>query len=1147
MRFRIFLLAGISFLFSGQCLSQNLSLSFHETKLETILRAIEQQGPYHFIYLTEELDRSSPVSIEVKSQPLETVLNLCFRGQPLVYSIEGKYITIKRKEPAYEEEGTHGLRGKLLDENENPVQGVTVSLPREGRTTESDSKGEFVLFGIRADDSLIFSSVNTETKEIKAGSQTELLIRLDPKISQLGPVLVAVNTGYQEMGKQGLTGSFARLDEALINRSLSTDILSRMDGLTSGLLFSKNNNPATNPSPISIRGRSTIFSNPNPLFVLDNFPYDGDPGSINPNDVGSITVLKDAAAASIWGAFAGNGVIVISTKNGKYNQAPKVSLNTNISLAEKPNLWYSPQLGSSDFIGLQQFLFGQGFYKPSLESPYEFVPPAVLIMQKQTIGVLTAEEAAAQLQVLGRQDLRNDLNKYYWRRSFNQQYALNLSGGGPDNQYYLSAGFDKNLPSLTKNEYERFTLNVNHLFALLDHRLEISTHIAFTGSHTLNDNSGYQSYPYAKLSGAGGSHLAVNPYKQSFLDTAGQALLLDWNWRPLDELGFADNSSKLNEWRISTGLKYKIFPGLDISLLYQYNISKTDQKKFNSPLSWFTRNLINSFSEIDRLAGTVRRLVPLGGIIDLGLNDYESRNFRVQLNFTHAWNQIHELSAIAGWETRELNSQDRSWRLYGYDPVLQTSMPVDYAASWPDFIFSNIRSPIPSNIYNEQRIHRYLSWFGNIAYSFKEKWSLSTSARRDESNLFGVNANQKAIPLWSAGLGWNISRENFYRIKSISFLRLRASDGFSGNINTSVSAYTTAAPGGYPNDFNTNFQRIINPPDPELKWERIHSINIGLDFATKNNRFCGSLEWYEKKGMDLIGQTRLAPQTGVSSFTGNGAAMHGSGIELSLSSSHTLGKSKWTGILIFNYYSEKISSYKGPEEPIYSYLNADGLHPLEGRPLYSVYAYPWAGLDAEGNPLGLVNGKASKDYGAILNSNSPGNLKYKSPANPPLFGFLRNTFTYKELSISFNIAYKFGYYFRRPSLDYNKLLGFGDAIGQADYNKRWKKPGDERLTNVPALVYPANSPRNDFYTFSEILLEKADHIRLLDIQLSYEMKSLKISSWRIPSVKLYGYIKNLGILWKANHYGIDPDFVPGSTSPVFPDPKTFSLGLNVNF
>jgi TonB-linked SusC/RagA family outer membrane protein len=1147
MRFRILLLAGISFLFGGQCLSQNLSLSFHETRLETIFRAIEQQTTYHFIYVSEELDKTAPVSLEVKSLPLEKVLEICFKGQPLLYRMEGRYITVKLKEHPDAEDSKHILRGKLLDENEKPAEGVTVTLERGSRTTASDANGEFILTGVRADDSLIFSSVYTETTVIKAGSKIWLQLTLPAKRSQLGSVLVAVNTGYQEELKGGLTGSFARIDEELINRSSSTDILSRMDGVTSGLLFNKNNNPAANPSSLSIRGRSTIFSNPNPLVVLDNFPYDGDPGSINPNDVGSITVLKDAAAASIWGAFAGNGVIVISTKKGKFNQPPKVFLNTNISLGEKPGLWYSPQMGSSDFIGLQQFLYGQGFYNTSLESPYEFVPPAVLIMQKQTMGTLSPENAASQLRAMGNQDLRNELNKFYWRRSFNQQYALTLSGGGPDNHYYLSAGFDKNLPSLTKNEYERFTLNLNHLFALLAHRLEISTHIAFTGSHSINDNSGFQSYPYAKLSGAGGSHLALNPYKQSFLDTAGQGLLLDWNWRPLDELELADNSQKLNEWRLGAGLKYKIIPGFDLSLLYQYDNGRGDQKKLNSPRSWFTRNLINSFSEIDRLAGTVRRPVPLGGILDLGLSDYESRNFRVQLNFTHGWNQIHELTAIAGWETRELNSQDRSWRLYGYDPVLQTSTAVDYATSWPDFIFNNIRSPIPSNIYNEQRIQRYLSWFGNAAYTYKKKWSLSASARRDESNLFGVNANQKAIPLWSAGLGWNISRENFYRIESIPFLRLRGSDGFSGNINTSVSAYTTAGPGGYPNDFNTNFQRIINPPDPDLKWEKINSINIGLDFATKNNRIWGSLEWYEKKGMDLIGQTQLAPQTGVSSFTGNGAAMHGSGIELSLSSSHTLGKSKWTGVLLFNYYSEKVSSYKGLEGPIYSYLNADGLHPLEGRPLSSVYAYPWAGLDAEGNPLGLVNGKASNDYGAILNSTSPANLKYKGPANPPLFGFLRNTFTYKELSISFNIGYKFGYYFRRPSLDYNKLMGFGDAIGQADYNKRWKKQGDERITNVPSLVYPTNYSRNDFYTFSEILLEKADHIRLQDIQLSYEWKSLRITSLTLSSVKLWLYINNLGIIWRANHYRIDPDFVPGYTSPVFPDPKSFSLGLNVNF
>ncbi|MES1160862.1 MAG: TonB-dependent receptor plug domain-containing protein, partial [Bacteroidota bacterium] len=354
-----------------------ITLSEKDTPLEKILIAIRKQTGYTYFGDASWPKVAKNITISVKNASIKEVLDLCFKDQPLLrYTLVGNAVAIE-----VISETAFFVRGKLINDKNEPIIGATITVKgnKSSITTTSDN-GEFAIRVTDRDTSLIVTSINYEPKEVRLTGEKELLIQLRERISELIDVVVAHN-GYQDIPKDRITGSFTQVSNALINRRVSPNILERLDGVTNSLLFNKNTVAGTNESTIAIRGRSTIAGNPEPLIIIDNFPYNGSINNINPDDVESITVLKDAAAASIWGAFSGNGVIVITTKKGKYNQAPKWSFTTSTTLGEKPDLYYQPILSSSDYIDVEQYLFNHGYYNAANFDPtHSAVSPVVEIL-----------------------------------------------------------------------------------------------------------------------------------------------------------------------------------------------------------------------------------------------------------------------------------------------------------------------------------------------------------------------------------------------------------------------------------------------------------------------------------------------------------------------------------------------------------------------------------------------------------------------------------------------------------------------------------------------------------------------------------------------------------------------------------------------
>lgn len=1056
---------------------------------------------------------------------------------------------------------TYNLHGTVKDDPDKQLlEGVTLILKQSGTNAISNAEGRFTIVESVFPDTLIVSYIGYKTRYIPVDrNEKPLSVILEPISTQLGEIVVS--TGYQRIPQARATGSFDFIDNKLLNRRVSTDILSRLEGVADGLFVDKRSlspdHSGIKADNVIVHGISTITESiKKPLIVVDNFPYEGDINNINPNDVESITLLKDAAAASIWGARAGNGVIVITTKKGQYNQPMKVTLNTNINVTQKPDLFFYPHMATTDFIDAEKYFFDNGYDNGNLNNTFTWpaLSPVVEILAKERNGAMSASEADAKINALRNLDVRKDFEKYLYRTSVDQQYSLALTGGSSSIKYMLSGGYDKNLNSLVGNQYERYTFHAENTFAI-DRNLEIRIGGNYVISNSRkNSPGGYNQilykagtvlYPYARLADKNGNALAVTKdYRSGFIDTAGHGKLLDWRYRPLDELRLADNTTKQQDFLLNLGIRYKFFNHFNAKIQAQYERSHGQNDNFRSKKTYYTRNLINLFTQID--GNKITHNLPVGGILDVYNDELTAYSGRAQLNYDKVWKGKNYLIAFVGGEIRHISHLSNSHRVYGYNEDVLTSTPVDYVNSYPKY-GTPFEIPIRNITTFSETLDHLVSLYGNAAYTYNQRYTLSVSGRKDASNIFGLHANDRWKPLWSVGTAWNISNEHFYKLKDVPFLKLRMTYGKSGNVNNSVSAIpilrhrqpTSLSYSQQPNAI------IVQPGNGDLSWETIATFNLGVDFALKDNRLSGSIEWYHKNTKNLISSVQIDPTVGFGVVTANSAHLSGKGVDVTLNSININREFQWRTNLLFSYTATKVTKvfYDVLSRSGFSYAFNYGasMQIIPGYPPYNMFSFRWGGLDPQtGNPRGYLDGKLSEDYYDLINT-KVADLIYNGSALPVFYGSVRNSFSFKHISLSFNLLYRFGYYFRKQSISYGRL--YYPGIGNADYYQRWQKPGDEKRTNVPSFSITGN--RYNFYQGSEINVLKGDNIRLQDIRIQYELNEDQLKKLPFNSIQLYLYCSNLGIIWRANKEGLDPDYSAGNA--LFPPPKSFALGMKINF
>ena len=1144
-----------------------------EVPLRTVLEDIRIQTGYLFFFQNESTLLDQQVTVDFTHISIDTFLKAYLGVGPDDYKLLGRSYLIKRKNTAPFGANYSGAQSMLLDVEGavtdvkgDPLPGVTIALDGKDPQTSSDSMGHFRLRQVAPNAVILCWHVSMDHLRIPLQGRTRLNLKMKEKPAELQNVtVVPITNGYERIPQERSTGSFAFVDRALINRSVSTSIPNRIENLMAGVFTNHSQTTAgvsVTDMP-TIRGRSTLYANAYPLIVLDNFPYDGDINNINPNDVESISILKDAAASSIWGARAGNGVIVINTRKGKVNDSsmysslrPNFSFSSSVTFQSAPDLYKVSNISGADFIEREKDLYNRGFIIPDNITPET---PVVSLLRQVSDNTLTLAAANATIEALKTKDVRRDLRKYFYRGSISQQHFLQASSSTENAGYYVSAGWDHNLYDLTGSSYDRVSLRVQNVYRI-SAPLYIETGVNFTHTTTRQDaNPGYNYksptgnkgfYPYARLVDAMGNPLPVSlDYGADYLKAAGDLGFPDWSLIPVRDRKAEDNTIKAHDLLINLGTRYIFTPSLNLEIRYQYQNGNGEGADLHNANSYYTRDLINRYAQVAPATNALSYPIPKGGILDLSHQDMTAHQGRLQLNYNHTWSHRNRLSAIAGYEIRSLENKTNYDRQYGFDPANNSYFGnIDYAGTYSTWQMLNA-ALIPNAAPSGKLVDHFISYYSNASYTWHDQYTLSGSAREDQANLFGVKTNQKGVPLWSAGLAWQINHAEFYDWKALPSLKLRATYGRGGNLSRLASAYTTANYQSSSFLGNTGSVGFIQGlSNPNLRWEQVGMFNLGLDFVSKKRAVTGSIEFYHKEAKDLMAPAEGDPTLGLVQAPGqpgiyyaNTAAMQGSGIDLQLETHNLNGKLKWTTNLIFSKATSRVTKYLLPVTAGYTYLDQAATSPLTGKPLYAIFSYRWAGLDpANGDPMGYYKGKSSNDWASINVNTTIDSMVYSGPSQPTIFGALRNTFRWSSFTASFNISYKFGYYFRRPSISYTGL--FNTWVGHGDYARRWQNQGDEYRTYVPSAGDPGSDARDRFYLNSSVLVQRADHIRLEDIQLSYDLYKNRYSWLPFNSIRLYTYLSNLGLLWTANKERIDPYYIN-----IPPEGRRVSVGINVNF
>jgi len=1201
----IFLLAGLLQV-SANGYSQQLTLHGERVTLKQVFRAIKIQTGYDVLWQPGHLDANKMLRADFSKTPLDEVMQACLSGEGISFVIQEHSIVLRalpetiKKMTAFSQDSVI-YRGIVSDDKGEPMAGATVRILGSSKTTFTTDKGNFAIYGPRKG-TLEISFIGYQSRQVTLNvldPAKTIRVSLNIGINTLGEVGV-VSNGYQEIARERATGSFETITKEQLQHSSDPNLIRRLEGITTSMDFNNpltpNNSansrriglynqfassPATN---LTIRGRTTLVPSSDPnnttgqvLVVIDGVasPYSVD--QVDPNDVESITILKDAASASIWGSRAANGVIVIKTKRGSYNRPLDIAFNSNFNITEKLNLFYKQYMSTSDYINGQVFQFnaaGTSLNPPNLTGvPDNVVSPVAEILSRQKRGEITFQEATAQLDALRGNDIRKDFDKYLLRDAVNQSYSLALSSGTKNMAYRLSGAYNKSLNNTINSGSDRLSLTYSTSYQPLKN-LELQA--AFTYSQQTTRDQAQSNpvgavisnpyYLYTRLADDQGNFLTI-PYKYrpAFLELVKSTYgdrIPDLSFSPLGNIGEGYLNTSSKTLNMNLGANYKLGEIFSVSLLYNYSWGDNLQERLDRKNSFYLRDLSARYTTpanyVDPNLGArpYYQQIPVGGVYSPLTVQGANQTLRGQLGANKNWGDRHALNIIAGVDISQKYSTTITDQYYGYNEGNPSNgIRLNYSGFVPVLFYdvsgaAIYQIPYASDL-TDYKLRTY-SFFSNAAYTYSKRYTVSGSVRKDVSSQFGTRANRGGSPFYSFGGKWDIGSEPFYHLTFLPRLQLRATFGYNGNANPGVTArpLLTYAPGLAVSGLPYANTPVSGPAtNTKLRPEKTGIMNVGLDWGLRNGRLSGSMEYYNKKTTDLLAGSPVDPSTGYNRLSMNTANLSGWGTDLTLNSQNVKsGPFNWTSNFLFSYNRVKVTKLFSAAPKTAGQMIFGSPRYSEGYDLSRLFAYRWGGLDpSTGDPRGYVNGQpisisnnAVGSAAALAIQNSPqSNAIFFGSAVPVYYGSLRNTLNYGPISVSANLLFKLGYYFRRPLSDVvNYSQFFTGALQGGEYTNRWQVPGNEASTNVPSQTYPGNTSRDSFYYYSEINVQKGDHVRLQEVNVSL---SLGRKQWMLKNPRIYANVSNLGVLWRANKLGLDPDISD------YPNPRTYAFGLSANF
>ena len=1111
---------------------QRVTIKVNQALLPTALRQVEQQSGYYKINYPYEVIKDYKVTADIKNATAPDAVKSLIKGLPLTSSVDGRFIQLTKSEKRADAT-KRSVKGQVVDADGEPLIGVTVRVSGTDIITVTDMDGNYVLEGVDPSSTIVYSYIGKKTVERKAASSNSVLI-LEDNANVMDDVVV---TGYQQISKERTTGSFAKVTADDLMNKRYDNLSQLLEGEVAGF----------NTQSSLIRGTTTMNGVTNPLYVIDGFPvestrYDEYGGlnesvpNIDVNEIESITVLKDAAAASIYGARAANGVVVIVTKKAK-GKRTNVSFST--SLTWHPYSFKKDRLtDAADIIDLEREwaasnpnLHGEGAadYARSIISDKVYSSQGIQAIANYYAGNISQSEMESRLNQLAAQGYRyfDDVANRAKRDAFYQQYHLSVGRATDNNNFRAAVTYRNNKMN------DKFT-NDNSWDIDLRDQLDITSWLTLNvGSYTFYKKGNLQSFnpmspgysymPYDRLINDDGTHFTST--QESRLGQSDLAILTgyglpDYNITPLDEIGrnIRVNNEFIN--RTYGKLDFDLPWNLKYNVMFQYEYAYDKAHQLYDKDSYYVHSLVGQYATDDYGTGVATLNVPLGNVYYRANQTSKAYTFRQQLNYDNTFANVHNVVALLGHEVRKTVIDYDNSTLYNYDPDMLSFSLMDQNVLYNTYGLMGGYGLLERDFAYMRNIdNRFVSLFANAAYTYDNKYMLSASIRWDRSNLWGTGSKYQNKPIWSIGAGWNIDREPWFNVEWVNRLKLRASYGIAGNIAKDSAPYMTASYSNNPNVGGV-YGSVNTRPNPALRWEKTTTTNVGLDFAVLNNRLNGSIEFYNKMGTDLLANTMGVPTEGFgyTTYSINNGKMRNRGVELTLNGQIVRTADFHLDAMATYSYNKNKVVYVNVEAPVY-FLQLDypDAYPIVGNPYNAIYAYKWAGLSAEGLPQVLD----AQGHATTSNPSDLAAIIYAGSTEPMHMASLNLHLGYKQVDFSCMWLFQGGHKMRNTDLPmlnsaYNySLWSYVSTLDPVnkDITNRWRQPGDEAKTDIPAAIFGENPLFSDasrtIYGYADNNVISATNLRLANISVAYNLPNAWLRNVSLTNARLQFNMENV--------------------------------------
>lgn len=1093
---------------------QAVTISGRNMALKNVFGQIQKQTGYLFFYSDGDLKNAEKVTIDVKDMDLIEVMDQIFQNQNLSYIIIDKTIVVKEKDAPR----SIDVKGRVVDDNGNSVTGASVFIEGTKTGTTTDANGYFELDNVNENSILIITGTNIETIQIKVSGKNFINVTVKIKVSALDQVQII---GYGKTTRRFSTSTIATVKGEDIETRPVTNVFQALQGMASGVAITNASPGIGAPVQLTIRGVNSLQSGTNPLIIIDGVIINENPGGlitsgidasstdggantyqegnsvlnmINPNDIASIDILKDADATSIYGSRGTNGVILITTKQGEIG-ATKVSVN--VSTGWKSPIGVTKRLNTAQYLQVRKDAFATGNMTAT-----------------SVINPITPTNLNAPDLLLWSQTAYTDYPKMeLGQPAPNYNADVSISGGTKALNFMSSASYTKMYDTYFTNPYlERGIgrLRLNHVSS--NNKFSMSINSIFGIEKQTFYETGFSTVLGTANANAPNFELYKSDGSLEF--GAGQGYVSGSYYNPIPN-SFMNTVSKTGNLLLSSSLSYEIMKGLKAKAVISYSVQSN---KYDQLYPSTAVNIQNQYEQL-----------PWGTHTS---NVFTSLNIEPQLTYT---GKIAKgtITALAG----------ATWLDEEYD---RTLVKVNNPGS--DDLLSSYSSGNPTTVGSDNNYTRFNSVFGRVNYNWDTKYIANVSFRRDGSSKFGPE--NRFANFAAAGLAWIFTQEKFAQnnLSFLSYGKLRGSYGTTGNDNIADYLYLSLLQAPTSN-FSGNYNGLpgLNPanlPNPAVQWEITAKRDFGLELGFLNNRILFNTTYYKSKSDNLLNSSLpIPPQTGFDTFTGNfEGTVENTGWEFELTTKNLGSNSpvSWTTRFNITRNENKLTKFPGLE-------NSPFAKTLEvGRALasnsLSEMPFHFTGINPDNGLPQFVD--LNKD-GKVNEDDYETNINWIGTARPTTWGGLTNTVSYKGFSLDIFVQFSNGIFtkwnYLQPAIGtiYNPST---DVI-----SNYWMKPGDVKkyprlYTGVPGTADYTN-PITSYYPFSTANIFKGYYFRLKNVQLSYNLPKTLLSKIKMNNAVIYISGENLAVYTKEKLYK-DPEVFWGRSAGLL---RTITTGLRLTF